>query len=76
LYDALIKYVQENIAWISDAFERWVVVEGAVNGTARFTRACGSYLRRLQTGKVQFYALVFMVGVTALIYFFLIWGTA
>ena len=39
-----------------------------MNGTARLTRAAGNFLRKLQTGVVQFYALVFAVGVTMLIY--------
>ena len=51
-----------------DWFERIVIVEWCVNGTARLTRGVGDILRKLQTGAVQFYALVFTIGVTALLY--------
>jgi len=74
LYDLMIKYIQENIARVSDLFERWVVVKFAVNGTAYFTRACGDTLRKLQTGVVQFYAFLFTAGITALIVLFIFWG--
>ena len=70
----VIKLVQENIARISDAFEKSVVIEFAVNGTARLTRAFGDTLRKLQTGVVQFYALVFSLGVTVLIYLMILSG--
>ena len=72
-YDTVvIKGIQENIAKISDWFERVVVVEAGVNGTARFTRSAGDILRKLQTGVVQFYALVFAAGLTVIIYIFLL----
>lgn len=68
LYDWIIAHVQENIARFSDWFERRVIVEGCVNGTAALTRGLGDLLRKLQTGGVQFYALVFTIGVTVLLY--------
>ncbi len=74
LYDALILYVQENIARLSDLFERIVMVETGMNGTARNTAKVGDILRKLQTGVVQFYALVFAIGVTAGIYFIVVMG--
>jgi len=74
LYDALIQRVQENLATLSDLFERVVVVESAVNGTARLTRYLGNVLRKFQTGVVQFHALVFTSGVTALIYLLVLKG--
>ena len=74
-YDGVvIKGFQENIARISDWFERIVVIEGGVNGTARLTRLAGDWLRKLQSGVVQFYALVFSVGMTTLIYLFVWMG--
>jgi NADH-quinone oxidoreductase subunit L len=74
LYDFLIRVVQENLARLSDAFERWIIVETGVNGTARLTQICGDFLRKLQTGMVQFYALLFTGGVTAVIFAFILWG--
>ena len=74
-YDVVvIKLIQENAAKFLDFFERIVVVEAGVNGTARFTRSIGDMLRRLQTGVVQFYALVFTAGVTLIVYLFILAG--
>ena len=68
-YDkVVINFFQENIARVSDWFERVVVVELIVNGLARATRNAGDLLRKLQTGVVQFYALVFAAGVTVILY--------
>jgi len=64
-YDFWIAKVQENVAYAADLFERYVIVESGVNGTAAFTRFCGDLLRRFQTGSVQFYALLFCTGIAA-----------
>lgn len=74
LYDLFIRYVQDNIARVSDLFERWIVVEGAVNGTAKGTRGIGDILRKLQTGSVQFYVLLFAGGFTFLVYLLILGG--
>ncbi len=73
LYDWLIRNVQDKIAHLSDAFERWVIVKTAVNGTAYTTRSAGDLLRRLQSGMVQFYALLFTTGMTVFILIFIFW---
>ena len=49
-------------AWWFDAH----VVDGAVNGVARLTTASGMRLRRLQTGRVQNYALGIAIGLIAM----------
>lgn len=72
-YKALIRYVQDGFARVCDLFERHIVVAFAVNGTARLTRLSGHFLRRLQTGRVQFYALVISLGITAVAYGILLW---
>jgi NADH-quinone oxidoreductase subunit L len=69
LYDALVKYVQGWVAELCVLFERSVVVELLVNGTAKLTRLGGEILRLLQTGQVQFYAFVVSMGVTLITYF-------
>ena len=70
VYDLLISKIQDNLARLADFFERIVVVEGGVNGTANSTRRIGDLLRKFQTGIVQFYALLFVLGTLALIGFF------
>jgi NADH-quinone oxidoreductase subunit L len=67
LYDAFVQKVQQNFARGCDLFERWVVVEWMVNGTARITAWAGDSLRRLQTGRVHFYALFFSIGITVVV---------
>ena len=74
-YDAVvIRGFQENLARISDLFERKAVVEVGVNGTARLTRLAGDLLRKLQTGVVQFYALIFSIGITVILYVMILAG--
>jgi len=74
-YDrVVIQGIQENIAKFSDFFERVVVIEAGVNGTARVTRYLGDFLRKFQTGVVQFYALIFAAAVTTLIYCLILLG--
>jgi NADH-quinone oxidoreductase subunit L len=50
---------------VSDGDE--LVVDGAVNGVARFTAASGRQLRRLQTGYVRNYALGIGIGAAILL---------
>jgi len=42
-------------------------VDGLVNGSARLTSAIGDRLRRIQTGNVQGYALMMLVGAACLV---------
>lgn len=74
LYHTLIRYGQDAFAHLCDLFERIVVVGLYVNGTARLTRWMGHAVRQLQTGRVQFYALLFSLGVTLLTYGLLLWN--
>jgi NADH-quinone oxidoreductase subunit L len=73
-YDFLIRFFQENLAALADALERHVVVQAGVNGLAGLTKNGGDFLRRLQTGVVQFYAFLFTAGITAILYFFILCG--
>jgi NADH-quinone oxidoreductase subunit L len=72
-YDkVVIQGIQENLAKASDLFERYVVVESGVNGTARLTRTFGDVLRRLQNGRIQFYAFFFTLGITLILFFMVV----
>ena len=73
IYNTLIRYGQDAFAHGCDIFERVVVVNFFVNGTARLTRFTGNVMRKLQTGRIQFYALLFSLGVTLLTYGFILW---
>ena len=73
IYDGLIRYGQDAFAHLCDLFERVVVVQIGVNGTAQLTRWAGDTVRKLQTGQIQFYALLFSLGVTLLTYGLILW---
>ena len=60
---AVIKPIQkgsEKILW-NIADNR--IIDGLVNGTAKLIDLTASFIRKIQTGLVQFYALVMMVGI-------------
>jgi len=72
-------YVDEAYAWIVHRvyfvlsrgiawFDRHVV-DGFMNGLAFVSQVSGSVLKRVQNGQVQAYALVFALGLTALLVF-------
>ncbi|MBI1953416.1 MAG: NADH-quinone oxidoreductase subunit L [Candidatus Omnitrophica bacterium] len=66
LYAWINRNVQQRLAHLSNAFERYVIIGLWVNGTAKMTGLTGSALRLIQTGKVQAYALLFLAGLSLL----------
>jgi len=63
----LVRAVQQAVARACRAFEEGVIVRGFVGGVAGGTRGIGGLLRRLQTGRLNFYAYLFLGGVVALV---------
>jgi NADH-quinone oxidoreductase subunit L len=57
-------------AWFAAFFDP-KVIDGAVNGVAHGTSRLGEYARRLQNGVVPTYALSILVGVAAVVVYFL-----
>jgi len=53
-------------------FDRYVI-DGLVNLIGGFPAVCGSMLRALQNGMVQFYALAMMLGLLVLIGALILW---
>ena len=72
LYDFILRYVQNPIAELCAWWERKIVVEGMVNGSAISVSKIGERLRKLQTGKIQTYVSIFFGGVIVVVYFALI----
>jgi len=68
----LVQSVQQTIARICRGFEENAIVKGLVGGPVRLTRWTGDHLRRLQAGRLNFYAYCFVCGVTVLL-FLLLW---
>ncbi len=67
IYGAL--FVDGCVALANHFWKFWdvVVIDGAINGTARVVRATGGGLAKLQSGQVQAYAVVITMGAAALV---------
>jgi len=70
----LVRVVQQGIAHVCRAFEENVVVKGLVGVPVRFTGWVGDRSRRLQSGRLNFYAYLFVGGVTILFLFLVALG--
>jgi NADH-quinone oxidoreductase subunit L len=70
IYNALIvkpiEYVSDRYLWrgVDE-----IVIDGSVNGTGKTVRLAGRILRRLQTGFVQNYAFIFVLGIVLVVGF-------
>jgi NADH-quinone oxidoreductase subunit L len=72
IYDLI---VVKPITWGSEKF-LWrffdvKVIDGTVNASARFTATISSVIRFFQNGIVQFYAVVFVIGILIILWFIL-----
>ena len=63
IYERLIAWTQERLATIADAFDRWIIAGLLVRGTHGTIEFVGRALRLVQTGNLQTYAFLFVVGV-------------
>jgi NADH-quinone oxidoreductase subunit L len=61
IYKGLIVKPLEGVALVAAAFDRYVI-DGLVDGIARLPLALGAWVRHLQSGLVQRYALVGVLG--------------
>jgi len=68
LYEATVLRLQNLLAILSNFFDRWVVGGGVIftRGTTDLT---GRALRLLQTGNLQTYAFLFVVGAAVVLWF-------
>ncbi|HIM23556.1 MAG TPA: NADH-quinone oxidoreductase subunit L [Verrucomicrobia bacterium] len=69
VYQWFIDKVQENLAKLADAVDRWVIAGLLVRGTHGTTELAGRVLRLAQTGNLQTYAFWFAAGMAALLIF-------
>jgi len=71
IYEATVIRAHDFIAAVCDVFDRWIV-EGACIGFLRGgTDLTGRALRLVQTGNLQTYAFLFVLGVALVLYFVL-----
>ena len=72
LYEATVIRLHDFIAAVMDVIDRWLV-EGFCIGLVRGgTDLTGRALRLMQTGNLQTYAFLFVLGVAAVLYFVLV----
>ena len=71
LYEATVTRFHDFLAAVADWIDRWIL-EGAIIGAIRGgTDLSGRALRLAQTGNLQTYAFLFVLGVALLLYFVL-----
>ncbi len=68
LYGWYVDRVQQTFAVILAWIEEVVLVRLGVHGVTSAAKASGDALRRLQTGLVQFYAIIFVLGLILLFF--------
>jgi len=71
IYDKLIAITHEALARLADWFDRWIVAGLGVKGLAGITDIFGRSLRMVQTGNLQTYAFLFVLGVAVVLLIFL-----
>jgi NADH-quinone oxidoreductase subunit L len=67
IYDAVIGRPSQAFARFCATVIEVRVIDGAVNGVARITRAAGGSIRKVQTGYVRQYALGIVLGAVVLL---------
>jgi NADH-quinone oxidoreductase subunit L len=68
LYDALVVRPFYALSRFSAGFDR-LIVDGAVNATGTTADIAGHLIKLFQTGYVRHYALVFLAGVVAILFY-------
>jgi NADH-quinone oxidoreductase subunit L len=68
LFAWLNRHTQDALASATDWLDRWLIAGLGVKGIAGITHVTGSLLRLLQTGNLQTYALLLLLGVLMLLY--------
>ena len=68
VYGWYVDHVQQRVAMIFVRFENVIIVRYGVHGLTDIARSSGNMMRSLQTGLVQFYALVYVLGVVYLFF--------
>jgi proton-translocating NADH-quinone oxidoreductase, chain L len=69
LYEATVIRLHDLIAAIAGWFDRWIIEGFAIGLVRGGTDFAGRALRLVQTGNLQTYALLFVLGVAVLLYF-------
>jgi NADH-quinone oxidoreductase subunit L len=68
IYEGTVIKLQDTTAAVVDWFDRWLIGGAGVRGTAMVTHLIGQALRLVQTGSLQTYAFLFVLGVAVLLF--------
>jgi len=68
-YEATVIKLHDTIAAVADWFDQWIVAGLMVRGTHGATELFGRALRLAQTGNLQTYAFLCVLGVAVVLYF-------
>ncbi len=68
IYEATVIKVHDTVAAVTDWFDRWLVGTAVVRGTAATTGLLGRALRLVQSGSLQTYAFLFVLGTAILLF--------
>ncbi|CAF0700766.1 NADH-quinone oxidoreductase subunit L [Candidatus Methylacidithermus pantelleriae] len=71
LYDRVIVWAQDRLAWLLSWLDQWLIGFGVVRGIAFVVSLGGEILRLVQVGNVRFYAFVFSLGAALFFLWFL-----
>jgi len=69
IYQALFIRPHDFLAALAGWFDRWIIAGLGVRGVHGSTELAGRALRLLQTGNLQTYAFLFVLGVACVLYF-------
>jgi len=67
-YNAVLIRLHDFISAVAGWIDRWLIAGAAVRGTHGTTELLGRALRLLQTGNLQTYAFLFVLGVAVVLY--------
>ena len=71
IYEATFIRAHDFIATVADWIDRWLIAGLMVRGTHGITELIGRALRLVQTGNLQTYAFLFVLGVAVVLWFVL-----
>jgi NADH-quinone oxidoreductase subunit L len=71
LYEATVIRLHDTLAAVADWIDRWLI-QGGIVVIRGSTDLSGRMLRNVQTGNLQTYAFLFVVGVAVMLYFVLV----
>ncbi|HIG27192.1 MAG TPA: NADH-quinone oxidoreductase subunit L [Verrucomicrobiales bacterium] len=71
LYQNIIRCTQDALAFLADIVDRWIIAGLCVRGVHGTVEFIGRALRLMQTGSIQTYAFLFILGASLVFYLIL-----